>query len=115
MVDSILLDSENEYVNPIFAFDELEQVDGLLQKRMLLDIMTYLPDEVLTKTDRATMKYSLEMRTPLLNQQVMEYSFRIPIEYKYRNGEKKYILKDILSDFVPKEMIDRQKRDLVFL
>ena len=110
VVDSILLDSENEYVNPIFAFDELEQVDGLLQKRMLLDIMTYLPDEVLTKTDRASMKYSLEMRTPLLDQQVMEYSFRIPIEYKYRNGEKKYILKDILSDFVPKEMMDRQKK-----
>ncbi len=80
------------------------------EKRMLLDMYTYLPEDVLTKADRASMKYSLEMRCPLLDQRVMECSFRIPHKYKYHSGSKKYILKDILYDYVPKEMMDRPKK-----
>ncbi|AOZ95501.1 asparagine synthase (glutamine-hydrolyzing) [Butyrivibrio hungatei] len=109
VADLIMCDSAIDYVNPIINAKGLNEIDNILQRRMLLDIMTYLPDEVLVKTDRASMKYSLELRTPLLDQQIMEYSFRIPIEYKYRNGEKKYILKDILYEYVPKEMMNRPK------
>lgn len=79
------------------------------ERRMLLDMYTYLPEDVLTKADRASMKYSLETRCPLLDTKVMEYSFQIPQEYKYHQKEKKYILKDILYDYVPKEMMDRPK------
>lgn len=79
------------------------------ERRMILDMYTYLPEDVLTKADRASMKYSLEMRCPLLDTRVMEYSFCIPQKYKYRNRDKKYILKDILYDYVPKEMLDRPK------
>lgn len=79
------------------------------ERRMLLDMVTYLPEDILTKADRSSMKYSLEMRCPILDTGVMEYSFAIPHEYKYRNREKKYILKDVLYDYVPKEMMDRPK------
>lgn len=84
-------------------------VSNWQEKRMLLDMYTYLPEDVLTKADRASMKYSLEMRCPLLDTKVMECSFRIPHKYKYHSGSKKYILKDILYDYVPKEMMDRPK------
>ena len=79
-------------------------------RRMLLDMDTYLPDDILCKVDRASMKYSLESRCPILDSEVMEFSYRIPQEYKYRNGVKKYILKDIAHDYIPKELLDRPKR-----
>jgi len=78
--------------------------------RMLLDMDTYLPGDILCKIDRAAMKYSLESRCPILDKEVMEFSFRIPHEFKYSNGDKKHILKDITHDLVPKELMDRPKR-----
>lgn len=80
------------------------------ERRMLLDMQTYLPDEILAKTDRASMKYSLEVRCPLLDYKVIEASFRVPHKYKYRNFDKKHILKDITYQYVPKELLDRPKR-----
>ena len=79
-------------------------------KRMLLDMRYYMADEVLVKTDRGSMKYSLEIRCPLLDYRIVEYSFRVPLQYKYRNGKKKYILKDIAYDLVPRELLDRPKQ-----
>lgn len=78
-------------------------------RRMLLDMDTYLPGDILAKVDRATMKYSLEARCPILDQEVMEYSFRIPHGFKYHKGDKKHILKDIAYDYIPKELLDRPK------
>ncbi len=78
-------------------------------RRMLLDMDTYLPGDILCKVDRASMKYSLEARCPILDTNVMEYSFRIPHKYKYRGGDKKHILKDIAYDYVPRELLDRPK------
>lgn len=80
------------------------------ERRMLLDMQTYLPDEILAKTDRASMKYSLEVRCPLLDHKVVEESFRIPHQYKYRRFDKKYILKEITYDYVPRELLDRPKK-----
>lgn len=79
-------------------------------RRMLLDMDTYLPGDILCKVDRASMKYSLETRCPILDTEVMEYSFRIPHEFKYRKGDKKAILKDIAYDYIPREMLDRPKK-----
>lgn len=79
-------------------------------RRMLLDMDTYLSGDILCKVDRASMKYSLEARCPILDRDVMEYSFRIPHKYKYRNGGGKYILKDILYDYIPRELLDRPKK-----
>lgn len=79
------------------------------ERRMLLDEETYLPGDILCKVDRASMKYSIESRCPILDVNVMEYSYRLPHEYKYANGVKKRILKDIAYDYIPKELLDRPK------
>lgn len=77
--------------------------------RMLLDMDTYLPGDILCKVDRASMKYSLEARCPILDKDVMEYSFRLSHQMKYNKGNKKRILKDIAYDYIPKELLDRPK------
>lgn len=78
-------------------------------RRMLLDMDTYLPGDILCKVDRASMKYSLEARCPILDTDVMEFSYRIPHSYKYAGGDKKHILKDIAYDYIPKELLERPK------
>lgn len=78
-------------------------------RRMLLDMDTYLPGDILSKVDRATMKYSLEARCPVLDRDVMEYSFRLPHSFKNHKGCQKYILKDIAYDYIPKELLERPK------
>ncbi|MCM1439641.1 MAG: asparagine synthase (glutamine-hydrolyzing) [Roseburia sp.] len=79
------------------------------ERRMLLDMDTYLPGDILCKVDRASMKYSLEARCPILDKDVMEYSYRLPHSFKYDRGIKKRILKDIAYDYIPKELLDRPK------
>lgn len=79
------------------------------ERRMLLDMDTYLPGDILCKVDRAAMKYSLETRCPILDTDVMEYSYRLPHAYKFCNGDKKHILKDIAYDYIPRELLDRPK------
>lgn len=73
------------------------------------DIKTYMNGDIFTKVDRATMAYSLEARTPLVDYRVVEYSQKIPFQYKYENGSGKIILKDILYDYLPKKIFDRPK------
>ena len=79
-------------------------------KRQLLDMMTDLPGDMLAKVDRASMKYSLEVRCPILDYRVMELAFRMPQKFKYNNFDKKHILKDITYEMVPKSMLDRPKK-----
>ena len=78
-------------------------------RRMLLDMDTYLPGDILCKVDRASMKYSLEARCPILDTDVMELSYRIPHAFKYAGGDKKHILKDIAYDYIPKNLLERPK------
>lgn len=85
------------------------QVKDWQIRRMLLDMDTYLPGDILCKVDRATMKYSLEARCPIMDRDVMEYSFRLAHNIKFENGNKKRILKDIAYDYIPKELLDRPK------
>ena len=74
----------------VLPYDEsVIQVQNWQQRRMLLDSITYLPDNNLCKVDRATMRYSLEARNPLLDVQFIESSFRIPLKFKYYKGDKK--------------------------
>ena len=76
---------------------------------MLLDIDTYLPGDILCKVDRASMKYSLEARCPILDKNVAEYAFSLPHEFKYQRGNKKRILKDIAYEYIPRELLERPK------
>ena len=93
----------------LYPMESTYNVSNFQVRRMLLDMDTYLPEDILVKMDRASMKYSLEARCPIMDTAVMEYSFRIPHKFKYNNGDKKHILKDIAYDYIPKELLDRPK------
>lgn len=80
-----------------------------LSYMMAIDYQTYLVDDILQKVDRATMTASLEGREPYLDHRLIEWAAQLPDDYKYHNGEKKYILKEILHQYIPKEMMDRPK------
>ncbi len=81
----------------------------LLSRFMRVDQKTYLPDAMLTKVDRASMANSLEVRVPLLDHRVVEYTSRLPDSLKYRNGTGKYLLKKLLGRYVPTELFERPK------
>lgn len=76
---------------------------------MAVDWQTYMVDDILQKVDRATMSISLEGREPFLDQHIIEWAAQLPSDYKYYNGQKKYILKQIVHQYVPKEMMERPK------
>jgi|SaaInlStandDraft_1057018.scaffolds.fasta_scaffold10397_4 asparagine synthase (glutamine-hydrolysing) len=76
---------------------------------MAVDYQTYLVDDILQKVDRASMSVSLEGREPYLDHRLIEWAAQLPNEFKYNKGEKKFILKEILHDYIPKEMMDRPK------
>lgn len=78
-------------------------------RRMILDLRTYVPDEILAVADRSSMWYSMEVRAPLLDYRILEYSFHIPHKYKYKKREKKYILKDLLYTMVPRDYLNGPK------
>ncbi|NBJ91289.1 asparagine synthase (glutamine-hydrolyzing) [Parablautia muri] len=92
-----------------FPIESTYQVPDWQMRRMLLDMDTYLPGDILCKVDRASMKYSLEARCPILDKDVMEYSFRMAHKLKYEKGNKKRILKDIAYDYIPRSLLDRPK------
>lgn len=86
-------------------------LSGIKESMMYKDMVTYHPDDILVKVDRAGMAVSLENRVPMLDRDVMEFAYRVPIAYKYSaDGVSKKILKDILYRYVPKEMLDRPKK-----
>jgi asparagine synthase (glutamine-hydrolysing) len=80
-----------------------------LSYMMAIDYQTYLVDDILQKVDRATMSASLEGREPFLDHHIIEWAARLPDDYKYHNGIKKYILKEIVHQYIPASMMERPK------
>jgi asparagine synthase (glutamine-hydrolysing) len=76
---------------------------------MSIDYQTYMVDDILQKVDRATMSVSLEGREPFLDQDIIEWAAQLPSEYKYYNGQKKYILKQIVHKYIAEEIMERPK------
>jgi len=87
------------------------QVDSLspLSYIMMMDYKMYLPDDILQKVDKCSMSQSLEAREPYLDHRIIEYVATLPDQFKYHNGIKKHILKEICYRYVPKNLMDRPK------
>ena len=82
---------------------------NIIERMQFVDMLTYLPDDILTKVDRASMYYSLEVRVPFLDNKVIEQAWSLPLEKKINDGKGKIILRNILKSYLPKKLFDRPK------
>jgi asparagine synthase (glutamine-hydrolysing) len=97
---------DKKCLNDWFLVDELDTLSSM----MLFDLKTYLPDDILVKVDRATMSVALEGREPFLDHRIVEWTSQLPVEFKYKNGVSKYLLRKVLYKYIPKELVERPKQ-----
>ena len=98
-----------EPLSSINDYSRWVELPDFIHQMMYVDMVTYLPDDILVKVDRASMGVSLEARVPMIDHRVVEFVWRLPLSYKVHHGENKYILRQLLYKYVPKDLIDRPK------
>lgn len=105
---SLLINSTSTITSVRNYFDIQRNLNAA-EKQALFDLKYYLPDDLLVKVDRASMQYALETRTPFLDYRVVEFALNLPYDMKVKGNVSKYILKEVLYDYVPKSIFDRPK------
>lgn len=83
--------------------------DSFLAWMMYMDLVTYLPDDILVKVDRASMAVGLELRAPFVDHEVVEFAWRVPLDLKLRAGRGKWLSRRLLDRYVPRELVERPK------
>jgi asparagine synthase (glutamine-hydrolysing) len=99
----------NEPLTAITDRSRWAALPDFTQRMMFLDLISYLPDDILAKVDRASMAVSLEARVPLIDHRVVAFAASIPLSMKIRNGQGKWLLRQVLDQYVPRELIERPK------
>ncbi|MFL1994903.1 asparagine synthase (glutamine-hydrolyzing) [Lysinibacillus irui] len=102
--------AENPKYEKFNLYNQFYQENGYLEWMMYSDLHMYLPDDILVKIDRAGMANSLESRVPLLDHNIVEFALNLPLHFKIRDNTQKWILKQVMYRYLPKDLMDRPKK-----
>ena len=106
--DAVVLGTEHAFADS--GESQSSRLDAVVERFMAIETDRYLPDDILVKVDRAAMSTGLETRVPMLDHRIVEFAWRLPLDQKIRGTTGKWILRQVLDRYVPRELIDRPKQ-----